>query len=324
MSSSEEWRKREKELGTIFVNTSKHVVITFSGGKDSTALTLLTIRSAILLPKQLRPERISIIYTDTQVDPLPLTNTVNKSFKIFKKLGKELGLNIHTELLSPPLKDNFWILLIGKGYPPPSFNFRWCTERLKIKPIKAFLREIQTTEGYLPLLLTGVRMKESSNRHRTLAKKIENGKWIKFAGLKECWMYAPLLYSNAGDVWGYIEKNERFFGIDFSHLRYLYSFSPDGCNTYRTGCWVCTVVKQDRSLEMLAKQDPKLALFAEFRRFLRKIRDDKSLREMRRNNVGKIYRGPLKMEVRKKILKKLEEFYCLPQEVKMEIWKFWR
>ena len=44
-------------------------------------------------------------------------------------------LPVTTHLVFPKLNDTFWVNLIGRGYPSPNTQFRWCTDRLKIHPV---------------------------------------------------------------------------------------------------------------------------------------------------------------------------------------------
>ena len=47
-------------------------------------------------------------------------------------------------LLTPNIEETFWVNLIGKGYPAPNTKFRWCTERMKIRPSDRFLRKLSS------------------------------------------------------------------------------------------------------------------------------------------------------------------------------------
>ena len=62
--------------------------------------------------------------------------------------------------------------LIGKGYPAPRLKFRWCTERLKIKPSNKFIREVVRASGEAILVL-GTRKAESANRAANMARHRE-------------------------------------------------------------------------------------------------------------------------------------------------------
>jgi len=39
------------------------------------------------------------------------------------------------------IKESFWVNIIGRGYPPPSRVFRWCTQRMKIDPVDHFVKQ---------------------------------------------------------------------------------------------------------------------------------------------------------------------------------------
>ncbi|MEA1964532.1 MAG: phosphoadenosine phosphosulfate reductase family protein [Candidatus Aerophobetes bacterium] len=296
------------------------IAITFSGGKDSTALTFALLNA--FEGRGRKPAKVRILYANTLVEPPPLLQTAEKSLDLFENLGEQTGIPIIPQILTPKLKERFWVLLIGKGYPPPSFKFRWCSDRLKIRPVKRFLKQVRKQEGDFPLVLSGVRLKEG-DRKKTLSKKLIRDKWMKYEGLRDCLVFAPLLHLETSEVWEYIEYNERKWRMDMQYLRALYSIASDDVNTFRTGCWVCTLIKRDRSLEKLAEKRPALVPLIEFRKFLLEVRDNKKLRK-RVNRNGKSYLGPLNMPTRKRILSAVEEIWQLPSEEKEAIYEIWQ
>jgi len=188
---NETWRNIEENIRKALKGKSE-LVITFSGGKDSTALCFAIINS---LKGEVFSGNIKILYSDTFVDPPPLRKTASRSMRLFSEIGSSVGLNIERKIIKPPLKHNFWVLLIGKGYAPPSYRFRWCTPRLKTRPIKSFLKSIQKEIGQFPVVFSGVRLDESPNRKRTLEKRLnKNNKWMSFDGLKDCRVFAPFAH----------------------------------------------------------------------------------------------------------------------------------
>ena len=232
------WDILNKELFQATEN--RDVAILFSGGKDSTALTFALLNS--LERKLHKPKRIWILYSNTMVDPPPLLATAKKSLALFQNLGKKINAQIIPKILIPKLEDRFWILLIGKGYPPPSIRFRWCSNRLKIKPVKNFLKEIKLKSGTFPVVLSGIRLNETSHRKKNLSSKITKDKWMKYAGLNGCKVYAPLLYFDTQEIWEYIHYNEKKWKINLGYLKNLYSITSSQINDFRTGCWVCTLI----------------------------------------------------------------------------------
>ena len=63
------------------------------------------------------------------------------------------------------MTDTFWVNLIGRGYPAPRPKFRWCTERLKIKPSNSFIREVVRENGEAILVLGTRKAESSAARH---------------------------------------------------------------------------------------------------------------------------------------------------------------
>jgi DNA sulfur modification protein DndC len=299
----------------------KFIVATFSGGKDSTALAFTLLNA--LARSRYKPEKVWLIYVNTLVEPPPLLQTAQKSLTIFQSLSARVGSPIETVILTPELKDRFWVLLIGKGYPPPSVRFRWCSDRLKIRPVKNFLRQIHREIGDFPLVLTGVREQEGSNRKKNLSKRVNGGKWMNYEGLKDCLVYAPLLYLNDAEVWDYIGYNEEKWKVGMHHLREIYSMTSGDTNGFRTGCWVCTLVKRDKSLEKLAENQNELEPLIEFRHSLLSIRDNMDMRVRVQKN-GKSYLGPLNHEAREDIYHHVRKVWNISSEEDELIQELWQ
>jgi len=299
----------------------KFIVATFSGGKDSTALAFTLLNA--LAKSRCKPEKVWLIYVNTLVEPPPLLQTAQKSLTIFQGLSARLGSPIETRILTPEPKDRFWVLLIGKGYPPPSVRFRWCSDRLKIRPVKNFLRQIHEEVGEFPLVLTGVREQEGSNRKKNLSKRVNSGKWMNYEGLKDCLVYAPLLHLNDAEVWDYVGYKEEKWEVSMSHLREIYSMTSGGPNGFRTGCWVCTLVKRDKSLEKLAENQHDLEPLIRFRQSLLSIRDNMDMRVKVEKN-GKSYLGPLNHEAREDIYHRVKKVWQISEEEDRLIQEFWR
>src|SRR3954447_10931604 len=77
--------------------------------------------------------------------------------------AREQGLPLTPHKLTPDVEDSFWVNLIGRGYPAPRQKFRWCTERLKIRPSNKFIRDMVRQYGEAILVL-GPRKAESQAR----------------------------------------------------------------------------------------------------------------------------------------------------------------
>src|SRR5258708_39721238 len=88
-----------------------------------------------------------------------------------REVAASAGLPITPHKLTPEIEDSFWVNLIGKGYPAPRLKFRWCTERLKIKPSNKFIREVVRSSGEAILVL-GTRKAESKIGAACMAQRV--------------------------------------------------------------------------------------------------------------------------------------------------------
>ncbi len=107
--------------------------------------------------------------------------------------GQEMPVQPHK--LTPEVASSFWVNLIGRGYPAPSQKFRWCTERLKIKPSNAFIRGVVQKYGEAILVL-GTRKAESQRRaaniERHAARQVRD-RLVPNAALTNSLVYTPIL-----------------------------------------------------------------------------------------------------------------------------------
>ena len=117
-------------------------VIGYSGGKDSTAVLQLVWMSLQRLEPDLRTKPVHVISTDTLVENPVVAAWVTHSLEVLQAAADAQHLPLTAHRLTPAVADTFWVNLIGRGYPAPRPKFRWCTERLKIKPSNTFIRDM--------------------------------------------------------------------------------------------------------------------------------------------------------------------------------------
>ena len=122
-------------------------VVGYSGGKDSTAVLQVVWLALRGLPVEQRRKPVYVISTDTLVENPVVAAWVTHSLDVMAKAATEQQLPIQPNRLTPAVTDTFWVNLIGRGYPAPRHKFRWCTERLKIKPSNAFIRSVVRSHG---------------------------------------------------------------------------------------------------------------------------------------------------------------------------------
>lgn len=287
----------------LYLRDSRPWVIGLSGGKDSTCVAQLVYEMLMGLPPEKRKKKVFILSSDTLVES-PLADERRKA--VCMKIAKQSdidGLPIVVKTLRPELSDTFWVNLIGRGYPSPNRWFRWCTDRLKIKPMNKFTLE-QVKENGEVIILLGTRKKESQNRQRTMEQyEIENSFLTKDPEISGALIYAPIAEWEEHEVWDYLLKNQSPWGDDNKELLKYYSRGEEDIEfiinkrgkaggSSRMGCWVCSVVPRDLSLEGYIKDGEEwLKPLLDFRNKLCEIRDDPKYREdtMKYERKKKIY-----------------------------------
>ncbi|NCC26841.1 MAG: DNA phosphorothioation system sulfurtransferase DndC, partial [Gammaproteobacteria bacterium] len=259
----------QEEIRVLYSADKVPWIVGYSGGKDSTA-TLQLIWSALAeLPPDSRHKTVHVISTDTLVENPIVSAWVGNSIKVMRNAAREQGMPFEPRMLSPKLEDRFWVNLIGRGYPAPRPKFRWCTERLKIRPSNQFIGEIVTKNGEAILCL-GARKTESIAR----AKVFENTARFRARDrlspsetLPGCQVYTPVEAWTSDDVWMYLNNQKNPWGINNKELMGIYAgASPDGecplvvdsstpsCGDSRFGCWVCTLVEKDKSMTAMIQK----------------------------------------------------------------------
>ena len=184
-------------------------VIAFSGGKDSTML-LQTVWFALQkLPSELLTRQIYVICNNTMVENPRILDFVDRHLKAIEKASAEQGLPIIVDQTTPQLEDSFWVNLIGKGYPAPNNMFRWCTERLKIKPTTLYIQDKISEHGEIIILL-GTHSGESANRVSRIKNHEVKGSRLRVQPLSNAKMFAPIKDVITSEVWTYLEVVEIF------------------------------------------------------------------------------------------------------------------
>jgi DNA sulfur modification protein DndC len=246
-------------------------IIGFSGGKDSTVLltlvwiALLRIKEQTPFPFQLR-RPVHVVCNDTMVENPIIASYVEDVLTKIDTEAREQNLPIFVKKTTPKLEDSFWINVIGKGYPVPNNTFRWCTDRLKIKPTSDFLLEKIDEKGEAIVLL-GTRYEESATRERSMKKhEIEGKRLSKHTTNINTYVYAPIKELMLDEIWYIINAVPSPWKFDNSILFQIYSDASaddyecptvvtnkehSSCGQSRFGCWTCTVVKKDKSMSAL-------------------------------------------------------------------------
>ncbi|KAA6338056.1 hypothetical protein EZS27_013916 [termite gut metagenome] len=238
-------------------------IIGFSGGKDSTALLQLVWLAVKQIPPDERHREIYVVCNDTLVENPIIQKYVDDVLIKIEQSAVEQGLPIKIQKTIPRLEDSFWVNVIGRGYPVPNNTFRWCTDKMKIKPTSRFIIE-QVVENGEAIILIGTRSSESATRAKSIKKHEIRGKRLtKHPHHTNTFVYSPIKDLMLEEVWYIINSMTSPWGADNSKLFQIYfdasaddyecptmvtDKSHSSCGQSRFGCWTCTVVKEDKSL----------------------------------------------------------------------------
>ena len=156
---------------------------------------------------------------------------VTSSLKTMEQAAKAGAMPVQPHRLTPKVADTFWVNLIGRGYPAPRPKFRWCTERLKIKPSNSFIRSMVAAHGEVILVL-GIRKAESSARSRAMSRA-ERGRvrdrLSPNASLPNSLVYSPIEDWSNDEVWMFLMQYANPWGYNNKDLLTMYSgASADG------------------------------------------------------------------------------------------------
>lgn len=304
-------------LHKMYLEDDRPWLVGFSGGKDSTMLASLVFDTILLVPIKQRKKPVAVLCTDTRVEIPAIVEMIENALARMHKFSSQRHLNIEVHLLKPPPEQSFWVNIIGRGYPPPRRNFRWCTQRMKIDPVTMFVNQRLGHWGEAILHL-GARREESSTRAQTMAgRKIRNG-LCRHPDLPRVWVSNPIEFLTTEEVWAYLLQKSNPWGGDNRTLYRLYAKASGGecpiqidtstpsCGSSRFGCWTCTVVERDKASEgLLASGDERMEHLLGFRETLLEFRDPvNGWRDHRRMN-GNEGPGPLTIVGRRELLKRL-------------------
>lgn len=252
-----------KEIQDLYIEDEKPWVIGFSGGKDSTTILSLIYVALLKLDKKQRHKHIYVVSSDTLVETPMVVDMISTTIDLINTNAKKLDIPLSAHQVIPKMDQTFWANLLGKGYPAPTQNFRWCTERMKIDPVSEFILDKVTRFGEVVVVL-GARSDESASRAQVIAKhKIDGSTLSRHSSLPGAFTYMPIEDWSFDDVWMYLLGAPAPWGGDHFELFELYKDSSAGecplvidtktpsCGNSRFGCWTCTVVTKDRAMEGL-------------------------------------------------------------------------
>lgn len=323
-----------EEIEYVYRSDDRPWVIGYSGGKDSTTVIELVYKMLLSLPDWQRHKNVYIVSSDTRIENPLIKMYLTKMNDMIGEAAHRDHLPIISAMVTPPANNSFWANIIGRGFPTPRINgtFRWCTDRLKINPSADYIRDVIRQEGREVVVLLGVRKAESIARKRRIeGRELANRLMNRHENIQDAYVYNPIVELTTDDVWDVLlrmDGGKTPWGSNNNELVSLYADADSGecpfagiqaggqtqsCGNSRFGCWVCTVVKEDKSLNGFIRSGHReLIPLAKFRTWIMSIRDVDEYREKKRRN-GTVYRtktgemgyGPFTWEARQMILTEL-------------------
>lgn len=347
----EEFENIIKEIMIVYLHDERPWLIGYSGGKDSTLLLSLVYEAM----KRLKAsgsnllKKVYVITSDTMVENPVVKRYMHKSSEsINLAADKEHdNLPIEAHIIYPEPEQTFWSRIIGLGYPTPEPpGFRWCTDRLKITPMNKFVNDRIKESGQIVILL-GVRKGESASRLKSITAREIEGKLLNMHNdIPNAYVYNPITEVPNDLVWEFLLKDDckSPWGTDMKYLFNLYQGESMGeeqsvlgevdrdkipvTGNSRFGCWCCTMVKEDKSLQNFINKSSEsdariLTALRDYRNWLIELRQDKRYRDSKRRN-GTVYKkadgsfglGPFTLEARQLILRRL---LLLEEETGLEL-----
>jgi len=304
-------------------------ILGYSGGKDSTATLQLVWQALLEISEGEREKPVYVISSDTLVETPIIKEYLIENHRKIKEEAKKQNLPITANILTPIINETFWVNLIGRGYPAPQQRFRWCTNRLKIKTSSRFIQEKISKIGEV-LIVLGTRKKESDSRQAVMKKlEIHDSIFSRSNQFSAAYTYSPIRDWSTWDVWQYLMLTPGQWGNDNQVLAQMYKnaegecpFVVDDksppCGNSRFGCWVCTLVEFDKSVQSLIESgETWLQPLLDYRDLLASTQDPTVKEEIReyklrrgvvlfkKNYEGEIIRGPYQFDFRKYLLERL-------------------
>ena len=257
-----------KEVQELYLKNDTPWIIGYSGGKDSTVVVQVVYSALLeLLPEQ-RNKKVYVLSSDTKVETPSIVNHIDINLDMIKKAALKDELPIETVKVEPSVANTFWVNLLGKGYPAPTQTFRWCTDRMKIKPANKFISEQVSQYGEVIMVL-GVRSDESASRANTIKKNRDKynpeALLSRHSTLAGAYVYPIIKDFSTDDVWTLLLQCDSPWGFDNNTLLSLYRSANAGecplvidtstasCGNSRFGCWTCTVVSQEKALSAMVE-----------------------------------------------------------------------
>lgn len=292
----------------------KHWAIAFSGGKDSTA-TVTLVAHLLETGRISKPESITVLYADTRQELPPLHTAAMNIMGELRQRGFD------TRVVLPELDQRYFVYMLGRGVPPPSNTFRWCTPKLKVMSMERELEALRQERGEKFLMLTGVRIGESAARDQRISMSCtkdggECGQgWFQQSSSNAVAdTLAPIVHWRVCHVWDWLMFEAPMMGFSTDAIAKVYgqdTAEGEEPMNARTGCIGCPLVQKDAALDRVVTQ-PEWAylaplqklrpLYWEIKKPQYRLRKHGEIRKAATKYIGRNRLGPLHLDARRWLL----------------------
>lgn len=283
------------------------ISISWSGGKDSSVVLGLVFQAAHRLTQtgvEIAP--ILIVHGDTTVENPEIRAYAHAEVLRLREYGLAHNLPLEVLVATPTLSESWQCRVIG-GRALPAFpgTNHDCSTDMKIQPMRRLRKAVALNGMGTVLTVIGTRFEESPAREQRMRERGETADqpWI---GEDGSLYLSPIAHWTMEDVWEYLGecRAENPDYLTFSTFEDVFRIYADSAGTScavvgdlatqaqskpcgaRTGCWCCTPIGRDKSLETMLSSDPRYSYLRGLNRlqqFLVNTRWDLS----RRNWLGR-------------------------------------
>lgn len=301
------------------------ICFSYSGGKDSSTVLSMGLAAAAQLKAEGRTvKRFLVLNSDTKVENPEVLGVVHAELGRIRGWIHAQGLPGHISVTEPYILSQWAVTIIGgRNLISTPMTNRNCTTNLKSDPLnrvrKQFFGPNDVAQGKFTVGVTGVRFSESAERAGNMAKRAESPVQIVQTNKDQDVFLAPIANWTTDDVMEYIglavnhgvlPEDERLpieLYSDFVDVWRIYKDAEGECTVgrgdkpskgcgARHGCYVCSMVSNDRSMDafLVQEQYSYMAPLAAFREYLNNTVHDYSKRIWvgRSINDGHIAFGP--------------------------------
>jgi DNA sulfur modification protein DndC len=260
------------------------ICFSYSGGKDSsTVLSIGLAAAAQLMAQGKTVKRFLVLNSNTQVENPEVLGVVQSELAHVGAWIAKHGLPGHLAITEPYILSQWAVTIIGgKTLISTPVTNRNCTTDLKSVPLgrirTQFFGHNKVAQGKFTVGVTGVRFSESVERAGNMMKRAESPVQVVQTNADQDVFLAPIATWSTDEVMEFIglavnrdvlPEDERLPIDTYSDLTEVWRIYKDaegecsvgrgdqpskGCGA-RHGCYVCSMVTTDKSMDALLLQD---------------------------------------------------------------------